>query len=82
MRQMIYRSEIQKFLDYYFGGVSKAAVVLNLGYNTVRRWNDNPRRMLMYSLEICSNCDATHADIVEAVEYQLRLNNETITQSE
>ena len=71
---MICRSEIRKFMDTYFGGPSKGAVYIGVNYSTIRRWEDDPEQMLKYSLKICDVSEATHADIVQAVESQLRMN--------
>jgi hypothetical protein len=49
-------------------------VYIGVNYSTIRRWEDDPESMLKYSLKICDVSEATHADIVEAVESQLRMN--------
>ena len=61
-------------MDTYFGWPSKGAMYIGVNYSTIRRWEDDPEWMLKYSLKICDVSEATHADIVEAVESQLRMN--------
>lgn len=72
---MIYRSEIRKFADTYFGGPIHMADELNLTSHAIKKWDEKPELMLKYLLRITKVAECTIMDVVEAVESQIKANN-------
>jgi len=68
------RTEVRKFIDSHYGGISRMACELGLTVAAIYRWEANPELMLKYSFKIVDTCGCTHMDIVEAVESQLKAN--------
>lgn len=61
-------------MDTFFGGPSKAATHIGVHYSTIRRWEDDPEKMLVYSFKIQDVSEATKEDVAAAVRAQLEAN--------
>ena len=71
---MTSRSEIRKFLDTHYGGPTKAAHLIGLSYNTVRKWESEPELMLRYLLKITDSCEASREDVLACIDAQAEAN--------
>ena len=71
---MTSRSEIRKFLDTHYGGPTKAAQLIGLSYNTVRKWESEPELMLRYLLKITDSCEASREDVLACIDAQAETN--------
>ena len=71
---MTSRSEIRKFLDTHYGGPTKAAHLIGLSYNTVRKWESEPEMMLKYLPKITDSCDASREDVLACIDAQAETN--------
>ena len=67
---MTSRSEIRKFLDTHYGGPTKAAQLIGLSYNTVRKWESEPELMLRYLMKITDSCEASREDVLACIDAQ------------
>ena len=71
---MTSRSEIRKFLDTHYGGPTKAAHLIGLSYNTVRKWESEPELMLRYLIKITDSCEASRDDVLACIDAQAETN--------
>jgi len=71
---MTSRSEIRKFLDTHYGGPTKAAHLIGLSYNTVRKWESEPELMLKYLPKITDSCEASRDDVLACIDAQAETN--------
>ena len=73
-KPMTSRSEIRKFLDTHYGGPTKAAHLIGLSYNTVRKWEFEPELMLKYLPKITDSCEASREDVLACIDAQTETN--------
>ena len=73
-KPMTSRSEIRKFLDTHYGGPTKAAHLIGLSYNTVRKWESEPELMLKYLPKITDSCEASRDDVLACIDAQAEAN--------
>ena len=74
IKPMTSRSEIRKFLDTHYGGPTKAAHLIGLSYNTVRKWESEPELMLKYLPKITDSCEASRDDVLACIDAQAETN--------